>query len=148
MDRIALKYPIFGVIGKFEDQNDVTSARPAVAEATGFANESNSFLNYIQMFMTDIQSGQNLNYLVYYTPTQWPAFMMGTDRYQLSYIWEFQGQRIEEVEWRWVKDDRIAPMPAGIVEAAQITPHSLTPDQINQELQEELQEGISKRPLQ
>jgi hypothetical protein len=58
VDSVALNYPVVGVIGPLSDENDVTVAWTAVARAVGGATE-NALQNNFQLFITDIESGQN-----------------------------------------------------------------------------------------
>jgi hypothetical protein len=143
IERIALNYPVLGVIGELNDLTDVTVARTAVARAVGGSTEG-AIENNFEMIITDIESGQTLEYKLGYTPYGGPWSVAGTDEYRLSYVWRYQGESIEESEWRSVKNDQIVGKPPIITQGVEIYNRALTPE----EIKKHFREGPPKRSLE
>ena len=129
VDRISLNYPILGIITNFQDLSSLTDARTVVARAIG-GTASSSVQNNLQITITDIRKDAVLQYKIFYEPSQQRIQIAGTDRYELIYVWEYNTEKIQNMEWRMTKDDSVTTKPSVQVMDTQVFDRALTQEEI------------------
>jgi len=129
IERISLNYPVLGQVTNFQDLNALTDARTVLAKVVGGATQ-NDAQNNLQITITDIKPNIRLQYKIFYNATQGNIVVAGTDRYEISYVWQYNGEKIQETEWRLTENDNLTKKSKITVIGAQIFDRVLTPEEI------------------
>lgn len=129
IERISLDYPILGQITHFQDLNTLTDARTVLAQAVGGAGQG-AVQNNLQFTITDIKSNIKLQYKIFYNMISDDIMIAGIDRYELIYTWKYNGENIQENEWRMTKGDALTTESPIKVVSTEISNKALTTEEI------------------
>jgi len=131
LERISLNYPILGQITTFQDLNTLTDARTVLARAVGGVSQG-AIQNNLQFTVTDIKSNIKLQYKIFYNMVSKDIMIAGMDRYELVYTWKYNGENIQENEWRMTKNDALTSKPSIAVMGAEIMDKALTAEEVKE----------------
>ena len=141
---VSVDYPVLGVITRIQDLNSVTEANPAVMRVVGGSTGSD-VQNNLEIKIEDVQPEVQLQYKLFYTPSPAGLFIGGTDKYHLSYHWQYKGDILWKSEWRMVKDDTTTTPPTLVVKGARFFNRALTKDEIKKHYEQGLEKRSFKR---
>ncbi len=127
--RFSLNYPVQGIVTNLNDLNLIADAYTPVARIIGGASE-NDVQNILEISITNLKPDAQINYKVFYTPSIGNIFIMGNDKYQYSYEWEYKGEKKYKYVWKMVSDNSETTSPNASVQGVQIFNRELTPEEI------------------
>jgi hypothetical protein len=94
---LALDMPVLGKIINIHDYNSVTDAETRSKRIVGENSDISS--NNVELLIGNIKPAKELSYKILFRPLPSDVFVAGTDRYQISYTWQFAGNIFNKKEW-------------------------------------------------
>jgi hypothetical protein len=125
---LALNIPILGKIVNIHDYNSVTDAVTRSKKVVG--ENSNLSSNNIELLIENITPKNELSYKIIFNPLPQNISVAGTDRYKISYRWQFAGNLFSKEQWISLQTGELVDEPKVRVEGLFIINRALSPEEI------------------
>src|SRR3989338_1745607 len=139
---LALDIPVLGKIVNIHDNNSVADAVTRSKRVVG-AN-SDASVNNIELLIDDIKPFKELSYKIIFQPLPANIFVAGTDRYQISYKWQFAGNSFSKERWGSLQTGEPVDRPQIQVRGFNVINKALSPE----EVKKLYEDGLKKRELE
>lgn len=125
---LAISIPVLGKIINIHDYNSVTDAEAPLKQILGSQTENSQ--NTVEFLIENIKPNSKLSYKVIFKPMDKNVYIGGTDRYKVSYTWDFNGNVLSKEKWISFETGKEVSKPSTEVKAATIYNRALTPEEI------------------
>jgi hypothetical protein len=128
VNTLAFDIPILGKIINIHDNNSVTDAQTSLKQVTGSQTETSQ--NNAEFLIENIKPNVDLSYKILFEPMGRGIYIAGSDRYKISYTWEFEGNILSREKWISLEAGKEVEKPAVQVKGVTIYNRALTPEEI------------------
>lgn len=139
---LALDIPILGKIINIHDNNSVADAVTRSKRVVGENSDTSS--NNVELLIENIKPAKEISYKIIFKPLPENFFVAGTDRYQVSYTWQFAGNNFSKEEWISLQTGSRVDRPQVQVKGFNIINRALSPE----EIKKRYEEGLKRRNLE
>lgn len=94
---LAVDIPLLGKVISIHDYNPITDAQVPLKQITG--SQTTNSQNNVEFLIENIKPNSKVSYKVIFEPMDRRIHIAGTDRYQISYTWNFEGNILSEKKW-------------------------------------------------
>ncbi len=138
LEFLAIDIPILGTIKNIHDNNSVTDARTTIKKIVGSNTQMSQ--NNIEFYIENIRPTVKIEYKILYEPMPKNIFIAGTDRYNISYAWLYNGEQKTITKWISIETGQEVEKPNIIVRGAKVFNRALSPEEIKKLYEEGLKE--------
>ena len=128
INSVAIDLPILGKIKKFQDMNSIADGTTKIKKIVG--SNSPVSQNNIEILIEDLKPSVKLEYTVNIQPLPKSLFIAGTDRYKISYTWQFSGELKTKTKWISLETGKETEKPNVIVKGFTHYNRALSPEEI------------------
>jgi len=139
---LALDIPILGKIINIHDNNSVADAVTRSKRVVG--DNSDTSANNVELLIDDIKPAKELSYKIIFRPLPTNIFVAGTDRYQISYKWQFVGNTFSKEGWVSLQTGEPVDRPQIQVKGLNIINKASFPE----EGKKRYEDGLKKREIE
>lgn len=125
---LAIAIPVLGKVIKIHDYNSITDAQIPVKQILGAQTENSQ--NTVEFLIKNIKPNNALSYKVIFKPMDKNVYIGGTDRYKVSYTWDFNSNILSKEQWISFETGKEVSKPNVQIKAATIHNRALTPEEI------------------
>jgi len=139
---LAIDLPILGNVKRVNDLNSIADGTTTIKRVVGSKTPVSQ--NNIEILIEDIKPSAKLEYNVHFLPMPKSLHIAGTDRYKLSYTWQFAGELKTKTKWISLDTGKETERPN--VEVKGFTYHNkaLSPEEIKRLYEE----GLKKHDIE
>lgn len=139
---LALDMPVLGKVINIHDNNSVADAVTRSKRVIGANSDTSA--NNVVLLIDDVKPLKELEYKVIFRPLPINMFVAGTDRYQISYKWQFAGNTFSEEKWVSLRTGEPVDRPQVSVKGFSVINRALSPE----EIKKRYEEGLKKREIE
>lgn len=139
---LALDIPILGKVVNIHDDNSVADAVTKSKKVVGENSDISS--NNIELLIENIKPQNELSYKVIFRPISQNIFIAGTDRYKVSYTWQFAGNTFSKEEWFSMQTGEVVGRPQVQIKGFYFKKGASTPE----EIKKRYEDGLKKREIE
>lgn|GEM_PF-3284703 len=139
---LALDIPILGKVVNIHDDNSVADAVTKSKKVVGENSDISS--NNVELLIENIKPQNELIYKVIFRPLPQNIIIAGTDRYKVSYIWQFAGNTFSKEEWISLQTGEAVDRPPIQIKGFYIKRGTSTPE----EVKKRYEDGSKKHELE
>jgi len=142
VNTLAIDIPVLGKITNIHDYNSITDAQTSLKQITG--SQTAISQNNVEFLIENIKPNVNLSYKILFEPINKGIYIAGSDRYKISYTWEFEGNISTKEKWISLETNKEVGRPAVEVKRFTFTNRVLTPE----EIRKRYEQGFPKQKIE
>jgi len=142
LSSLAINFPVLGKIKNVHDNNSVTDGKTTIRRIVGSNTPVSQ--NNIELYIEDMKPSVKLEYKIIYEPMPIKIVVAGTDRYKISYTWQYSGGSNTESKWISIETGQEVTAPNVTISGFTFHNKALSPE----EIKKSYEEGLKKRNLE
>lgn len=127
LNSLAIDLPILGNVKRVNDMNSIADGTTTIKRVVG--SNSPVSQNNIEILIEDLKPSAKLEYNVYFQPLPMNLYIAGTDRYKLSYTWQFTGESKTKTKWISLDTGKETERPTVLVKGFTYRNRALSPEE-------------------
>ncbi|MBI4633331.1 MAG: hypothetical protein HY742_05525 [Deltaproteobacteria bacterium] len=141
LNSLAIDLPILGNVNRVNDMNSIADGTTTIKRVVGLNSPVSQ--NNIEILIEDLKPSAKLEYNVHFQPLPMNLYIAGTDRYKLSYTWQFAGDSKTKTKWISLDTGKETGRPNVQVKGFTYRNRALSPE----ELKKQYEEGLKKHNI-
>lgn len=139
---LALDIPILGKVINIHNNNSVADAVTRSKRVVGANSDTSA--NNVELLIDNIKPVNELSYKVIFRPLPKSIVIAGTDRYKISYTWQFAGNTFSREGWISLQTGEPVDIPQVQVKGFNVINRALSPE----EIKKLYEDGLKKREIE